>query len=73
MAGRKCKTISFNLNDRFEVGLLQHAEDVRNGDFSKYIKRLIARDMEGVSRVKADVGHTPPFQPEVKQDFNSFI
>lgn len=44
-AGRKCKTVSFDLNDGFERGLLQHAE--QNGKFSKYVKRLIQKDREG--------------------------
>lgn len=42
--GRKCKTVSFDLSDEFEDGLLQHAE--KKGKFSKYIKRLIQRDRD---------------------------
>lgn len=44
---RKCKTVSFDLTDTFEAGLLAHAE--ANGKFSKYIKRLIQQDKNGVA------------------------
>lgn len=47
---RKCKTISFNLQDSYEVRLLEHAEKKVNGDFSKYVKRLISRDMDVFDR-----------------------
>lgn len=47
MADRKCKTASFDLTDAHEAKLLRHAE--AQGKFSRYVKRLIERDMSGVS------------------------
>ena len=44
---RKTKSISFDLTDGYEIKLLEFAEDSDRGSFSKYIKRLIAFDMEG--------------------------
>lgn len=41
---RKVQPVSFSLNDPFESSLYQYAKS--NGAFSKYIKRLIQRDME---------------------------
>lgn len=49
MAGRKVQPVSFNLEDPFEYDLYSHA--ITNGAFSKYIKRLIQRDKEGVGYV----------------------
>jgi hypothetical protein len=46
---RKVQPVSFNLNDSFESQLYTYAVD--NGAFSKYIKRLIQRDMERSARV----------------------
>lgn len=44
---RKNKSTSFSLNDDYDLKLLKHAEQKENGNFSRYIKRLIMRDMEG--------------------------
>ena len=41
---RKIQPVSFSLSDPFESQLYKHAID--NGAFSKYVKRLIQRDME---------------------------
>jgi uncharacterized protein YeeX (DUF496 family) len=41
---RKIQPVSFSLSDPFEQELYQYA--INNGAFSKYIKRLIQRDME---------------------------
>ncbi|MEK5139049.1 hypothetical protein MKZ18_06710 [Priestia sp. FSL W8-0001] len=43
---RKQLNVSFNTKDAFEIQLLEHSLD--QGAFSKYIKRLIQRDMEGI-------------------------
>jgi hypothetical protein len=49
---RKIQPVSFSLTDPFEESLYNHATS--NGAFSKYIKRLIHRDMEkGVRIAKA--------------------
>lgn len=42
---RKTKSISFDLTDNFENELLIYVEDKDRGKFSRYIKRLIADDM----------------------------
>lgn len=39
---RQCKTVSFDLEDAFERQLLEHASKEK---FSRYVKRLIARDL----------------------------
>ncbi len=39
------KGVSFNIDDPFESKLLEFA--LEHGTFSKYVKRLIQRDMEG--------------------------
>ncbi|MBG9548471.1 hypothetical protein [Cytobacillus firmus] len=41
---RKIQPVSFSLSDPFENSLYQFA--ISNGAFSKYIKRLIQKDME---------------------------
>jgi hypothetical protein len=46
---RKVQPVSFSLTDPFESELYQYA--INNGAFSKYIKRLIQRDMERGVRV----------------------
>jgi hypothetical protein len=46
---RKVQPVSFSLTDPFESELYQYA--INNGAFSKYIKRLIQRDMERRIRV----------------------
>jgi hypothetical protein len=59
---RKIQPVSFSLTDPFEESLYKHATS--NGAFSKYIKRLIQRDMEkGVRVVPAT--KKAPFQPNV--------
>ena len=42
---RKIGQVSFNLRDGFESRLYAHASKTEHGEFSKYIKRLIERDM----------------------------
>jgi hypothetical protein len=42
--------VSFNLEDPFESKLYMFA--LSNGAFSKYIKRLIQRDQEGVTIIQ---------------------
>jgi hypothetical protein len=54
---RKVQPVSFNLNDNYESQLYMYATN--NGAFSKYIKRLIQRDMERGIIKKA------PAQPNV--------
>lgn len=68
---RKNKSTSFKTKDAYEKRLLAWAESDERGDFSKYIKRLIGRDMDGQTTphvythlVEEDV---------VKDDFRGFI
>jgi len=76
---RKCKTISFKLTDGYEMRLLDYAEKESNGDFSKYIKRLISRDMELHERMSSPPmnGIPSPATIEVmkpiEQDFSGFL
>lgn len=58
---RKIQPVSFSLSDPFESQLYKYALD--NGAFSKYIKRLIQRDMERGTRVVST--KKAPAQPTV--------
>jgi hypothetical protein len=70
---RKIQPVSFNLTDVYEESLYSHA--MNNGAFSKYIKRLIQRDME--RRVKVVPTKKAPEQPNVihggTNAFNGFV
>ena len=46
---RKCKTVSFDNTEEYELELLAYAE-AQDKCFSKYVKRLIAADRSGTSR-----------------------
>ena len=73
MKRRRNKSISFRLLDAYEERLLMWAESDERGDFSKYIKRLIGRDMEGQSRPPAaTVSITAPIREESLGDFEGF-
>ncbi|MBO1515659.1 hypothetical protein [Metabacillus bambusae] len=61
---RESKGVSFNVDDPFEYKLLLFA--LQQGAFSKYIKRLIQRDMEGVS-----IPASQPIQDQVIKQFDS--
>jgi hypothetical protein len=58
---RKIQPVSFSLSDPFENELYKFA--VNNGAFSKYVKRLIQRDMERGNRVVST--KKAPAQPNV--------
>ncbi len=74
MIRRKNKSVSFRLVDAYEIKLLAWAESDENGDYSKYVKRLIARDMEGNGRPPASpVSVEMPIVDAVQNDFSSFI
>lgn len=59
---RKIQPVSFSLSDTFEQELYQYA--MNHGAFSKYVKRLIQRDMErkvqavGIKKAPAKVSMT---------------
>lgn len=75
---RKNKSTSFNLDDMYEKELLEHAEKQENGNFSRYVKRLIVRDRENGGR--SVLAHSPPpniidnvADKEVVSDMSSFL
>lgn len=45
---RQPKSVSFDLTDAYEVDLLNYAEDEKHGNFSEFVKRLIARHKDGM-------------------------
>lgn len=47
---KKVKSVAFNLADPGEFKLYRHSQQYRN--FSKYVKRLIQRDLEGGKQVR---------------------
>lgn len=47
----KNKSVSFNIEDPFQVQMKEYAEQFPN--FSGYIKRLIQRDMEEGTKVRS--------------------
>lgn len=72
---RKIKTTSYSRISEYEKRLLAHAELKEHGDYSNYIKRLVARDMEerGRAHVVASFIDTPLPVDEVSDDFSGFI
>ncbi len=68
---RKNKSTSFKTDDSYEAKLLTWAEADERGDYSKYIKRLISRDMEGL---KTSAVHTVTVEGvSKKNEFSGFI
>jgi hypothetical protein len=69
---RKVRPVSFSLDDPFEVRLNEHADKQKN--FSKYVKRLIAWDMErGGPSMPANTPPTMAFMESDKNDMLGFI
>ena len=60
------KPVAFNIEDPDQLALYEHA--MKRTNFSAYIKRLIQRDMEGVS-VKRQILETQEVQTEYFNDF----
>lgn len=54
MKERHIGQVSFNLLDEYEKELFKHATKEVNGKFSKYIKRLIERDLTNKVIIKVD-------------------
>lgn len=54
MMSRRCKTVSFDLSDKFEEELLEYAE--AQGKFSRYVKRLIEDDRKRKLNMNYDNG-----------------
>lgn len=81
MSERTTKSVSFNLVDEFDIKLLAHAEKVnsygKKRNFSKYVKRLIEKDMlkESNGRVEENISeHNQEYQDEdSKNAMNSFL
>lgn len=66
---RKIKSTSFNVDDEFEKELLLYAEQKENGNFSRYIKRLIIKDRDNENIVRVPVSNSSiPFSPVVNRD-----
>lgn len=63
--------VSFNLNDAFEAKLHNHA--AAQGVFSKYVKRLITRDIEGGGVTYAAAAPMPMVNEEEKEAMGSFL
>lgn len=59
MTERRVGQVSFNLRSAYESRLYEHAYKTEHGEFSKYVKRLIDRDLSGMTNVpivaRADV------------------
>lgn len=76
---RKCKSISFDLTDAFEVELLAFAESVEHGKFSRFMKRLIADAKRGIAtnpHQQAPVTMVMPqesFDDEESRDMDAFL
>ena len=68
---RKNKSVSFRLLDAYELKMLEWAESEDRGDYSKYVKRLIGRDMESHGIQQVQTHHVK--EVAVKNDFTSFI
>lgn len=65
---RKIGQVSFNLRDGYESRLYAHASKTEHGEFSKYIKRLIERDMSQLMPVRP-----PEMETEAEFDVTSFL
>lgn len=59
MKARHNGQVSFNLRSAYESRLYEHATKAEHGEFSKYVKRLIDRDLNSAPNVpivgRADV------------------
>lgn len=81
MSERTTKSVSFNLLDEFDMQLLAHAEKSnsygKKRNFSKYVKRLIEKDMLKDSKVPVDNTNSVIVKEEVdefsKKAMNSFL
>lgn len=56
---RKTGQVSFNLRSGYEKRLYEHAYKSEHGEFSKYIKRLIERDLTQVISPVVNVQLSP--------------
>ncbi|MEK4132033.1 hypothetical protein NYE67_20675 [Solibacillus sp. FSL W8-0474] len=68
---RKCKTVSFDKEDVFEADLLAFAES--KGKFSKYIKRLIQKDREGIPAIVMQQQETISVYEPDENELASFL
>ncbi|QGG51629.1 hypothetical protein [Lysinibacillus pakistanensis] len=83
--GRKNKPVSFNINDELELALLKHAEQInpltgKPQNFSKYVKRLIEKDMKQGPNSEIRIDRNDPilhedeeYTIETKEAMNSFL
>ena len=81
MSERTTKSVSFNLVDEFDMKLLAHAEKLnsygKKRNFSKYVKRLIEKDMLKGSNGPVEDNLIVPSQEYQDEDsknaMNSFL
>lgn len=81
MSERTTKSVSFNLVDEFDMKLLAHAEKLnsygKKRNFSKYVKRLIEKDMLKESNGPVEDKKSEPIQEYQDEDsknaMNSFL
>ncbi|MEK3975486.1 hypothetical protein [Psychrobacillus sp. FSL K6-1267] len=81
MSERTTKSVSFNLVDEFDMKLLGHAEKLnsygKKRNFSKYVKRLIEKDMLKESNGPVEDKISEPIQEYQDEDsknaMNSFL
>ena len=81
MSERTTKSISFNLVDEFDMQLLAHAEKVnsygKKRNFSKYVKRLIEKDMLKDNNGRVEDSSIKPSEEyqdgDSKSAMNSFL
>jgi hypothetical protein len=69
---RKIGQVSFNLRDGYESRLYAHASKTEHGEFSKYIKRLIERDMSQLMPARPPQLITK-METEAEFDVTSFL
>jgi hypothetical protein len=63
---REIKGVSFNIDERYEQKLYNFA--MEQGSFSKYVKRLIQMDMEGIKTYN----NPAPKVIQINEDLDSF-
>ncbi|KON87359.1 hypothetical protein AF332_11335 [Sporosarcina globispora] len=68
---RKVKSVSFNLNDPWELEIYEYT--LKYPNFSSFVKRLIQSSVGGVAPQKTSANtpsnHNSIIQPEVNKDY----
>lgn len=66
---RKIKSVSFNLNDKYEQEMFEYTKQFPN--FSLFVKRLIQNSMSGISVDKTEAKSSVPNNPSIIQNDES--